>query len=143
MPIFSPIHSITASLILLFAGTLTASSQTPTVPAEPVYIDVYDFDSVDVQPEFPGGELAMLSFINHTRRYPRKAWLDGVEGRVRCSFVVDQEGRVGYVSVIKGVEESLDREAVRIISEMPLWKAGCVDSVPVPVYCTVTIPFRR
>lgn len=129
--------------LILFLITAASVSYAQYPMAAPVTMDVYDFESVDRQPEFPGGECAMMRYINSERRYPAKAWNDGVEGRVRCSFVVDTDGSVGFVSVLKGVEESLDREAVRIISSMPRWTVGEIDSVAVPVYCVVSIAFRR
>lgn len=106
-------------------------------------IDVYECDCVDTPPRFPGGEVAMMSFINRERRYPPQAYRDGIEGRVRCSFVVNKDGRLSHISVIKGVEQSIDREAVRIISEMPAWEAGELNSAAVPVYYILSIPFRK
>nr|MDE6555743.1 energy transducer TonB [Duncaniella sp.] len=88
-------------------------------------------------------EGAMMRFINAERQYPADAWNEGIQGRVRCSFIIDTDGTVGHVSVLKGVAESLDREAVRIISAMPRWSVGKLDSVAVPVYCVVSIAFRR
>ncbi|MCM1354901.1 MAG: energy transducer TonB [Staphylococcus sp.] len=112
-------------------------------PQIQISIDVYEYNSVDVHPQFPGGDTAMLRFINHERRYPQKAYDDGIEGRVLCSFVVNEDGSVSHISVIKGVEESLNREAVRILSKMPAWDAGFIDDTPVPVYCILPISFRR
>ncbi|MCM1075891.1 MAG: energy transducer TonB [Bacteroides sp.] len=106
-------------------------------------IDVYEYGSVDVQPRFPGGDAEMYHFINNERRYPQKAYRDGVEGRVLCSFIVNEDGTISHVSVIRGVEQSLDREAVRILSKMPAWDAGLINEVPVPVYCILPVAFRK
>lgn len=111
-------------------------------PKVQVSIDVYEYDSVDVHPQFPGGEMALVRFINDERRYPKRAYSEGIEGRVLCSFVVNADGSLSHISVIKGVEESLNREAVRILSKMPNWEAGEIDESPVPVYCILPIPFR-
>ncbi len=105
-------------------------------------ITIYDSGYVDVVPQFPGGDRAMMKFINETRRYPVEAYNNKVQGRVVCSFVVYPDGTINVISVIKGVEESLDREAVRIIQEMPRWMAGTIGEQPVPVSCVLTIPFR-
>lgn len=105
-------------------------------------ITVYDYDYVDAQPSFPGGDFAMLRFINDCRRYPAKAYNDKIQGRVLCSFVVNVDGSISNATVMRGVEESLDREALRIINEMPRWEAGMIGGEPVPVYCIVPIPFR-
>lgn len=108
-----------------------------------VMIDVYEYNSVDVQPRFPGGDAEMFHFINTERRYPNKAYHDGIEGRVLCSFIVNEDGTISHVSVIKSVEPSLDREAVRILSKMPAWDAGKVKETPVPVYCILPVAFRK
>lgn len=113
------------------------------IPTTRVAIDVYDCESVDVRPSFPGGDTEMLKFINKERRYPSQAYHRGIEGRVLCSFVVNKDGSISHVSVIKGVEESLNREAVRIVSNMPAWDAGQIDETPVPVYYILPISFRK
>lgn len=104
---------------------------------------VYEFDYVEEKPEFPGGGAKMVSFINHKRRYPARAYDAGIEGRVMCSFVVDTDGAVSHVTVIKGVEDSLNKEAVRVISEMPAWTPGKIDGRNVPVRVICAVPFRR
>lgn len=103
---------------------------------------VYDCYSVDQEPEFPGGETAMLKFINKERNYPRDAYRNRVQGRVTCGFVVTPAGRITDVEVLRGVSPSLDREAMRVISQMPLWRAGRLSNAAVPVYYILTIPFR-
>lgn len=104
---------------------------------------VYDCDTVDEMPQFPGGDQALIGYINSTRRYPGKAYNDRVEGKVLCGFIINTDGSVSEVSVIRGVEETLDREAVRVISGMPRWKAGKVGSEPVPTYYILPVHFRR
>ena len=84
----------------------------------------------------------MVRFINKERRYPAQAYRDGIEGRVLCSFVVNEDGSLSHISVIRSVEKSLDREAVRIISNMPKWDAGVLADSLVPVYYILPIPFR-
>lgn len=111
------------------------------VPSDTV--EVYDAYMVDVAPQFPGGDIAMMKYINNERRYPSEAYREGIQGRVRCSFVVNEDGKISNVSVLKGVERTLDNEAVRIISKMPDWEAGEIDNQPVPVYYILSIPFRQ
>ncbi len=110
---------------------------------KPVSIEVYEYDCVDHQPQFPGGECALMRYINSSRRYPIEAYTRGVEGRVMCGFIVNPDGAISHVSVIKGVEDSLNKEAVRLISGMPRWIAGKVGDRAVPVYCVLPIPFRK
>lgn len=108
-----------------------------------ITMNVYEYDFVDRQPQFPGGDNAMIRFINNERRYPKEAYREGIEGRVLCSFIVNEDGTISHISVLRGVEESLNREAVRVISQMPPWIAGEIDNTPVPVYCIIPIPFRH
>ncbi len=107
------------------------------------YMLVYEYDYVDEKPEFPGGGATMLNFINKQRRYPAEAYARGIQGRVTCSFVVNPDGTVSHISVLKGVEPSLNREAVRIISKMPLWTPGRIDGQTVPVRVICAVPFRK
>lgn len=106
------------------------------------YVDVYEYDYVDVPPQFPGGDRAMVNFINKTRVYPYEAYKRRIHGRVLCSFIVNTDGSICNVSVVKGANPLLDEEAVRIIKKMPGWKAGKIDGCAVPVRCFLPIPFR-
>ncbi len=106
------------------------------------HIEVYDYDFVDQQPHFPGGDHEMFKFIRTHRRYPAEAYHNGIQGRVLCSFIVNPDGEISHIEVIRGVEPSLNNEAMRIISEMPRWVAGKVADQAVPVYCILPIPFR-
>ena len=110
--------------------------------AAATYIDVYEYDYVDVRPQFPGGERGLVNFINQTREYPYDAYEAGVQGRVLCSFVVNVDGSVSNISVVRGCNHQLNREAVRVISEMPKWKAGKMGDKAVPVMCLLPIVFR-
>ena len=108
------------------------------------YMEVYEYDYVDVQPQFPGGERGLTNFINKTREYPYHAYKRGVQGRVLCCFIVGADGRVSNVQVIRGAgDESLDREAMRVIREMPRWKPGRVNHTKVAVRCVLPIAFRQ
>ncbi len=107
------------------------------------YVKAYVTDAVDEPPQFPGGDNELMNFINRERRYPRDAYDEGISGRVQCSFIIAPDGSVNEISVFRGVCPSLDREAMRIISNMPRWKPGMIDGEKVPVYYMLTIPFRR
>lgn len=107
------------------------------------YAEIYDYDYVDVQPQFPGGDCALVNFINKTREYPYEAYKKKIEGRVLCSFVIDTDGSVRHISVVRGASSDLlNREAVRVISEMPKWVAGKMGNTSVPVRCFLPIAFR-
>ena len=103
---------------------------------------VYEYDYVDVQPQFPGGDCALTNFINSTREYPYEAYKKKIHGRVLCSFIVNPDGTVSHISVVRGVDSELNREAVRVISEMPKWHAGKHSGNNVAVRCFLPIAFR-
>ncbi len=107
-----------------------------------VQMEAYTYDSVDEQPHFPGGDGAMTKFINRERQYPHEAYAAGIQGRVLCSFIVNPDGSISNAEVLRGEHESLNKEALRIISRMPKWVAGKIGDVAVPVYCILPIPFR-
>lgn len=114
----------------------------PNSRVHEAYIDVYEYDYVDVQPQFPGGERGLVNFINKTREYPYDAYEAGIEGRVLCSFIINIDGSVSNITVLRGSNELLNREAVRVISEMPKWKAGKMGNKSVPVLYFLPIAFR-
>jgi TonB family protein len=99
------------------------------------------YTSVDVRPSFPGGMRSLYKYFSRNLNYPSKAKNDKIEGRVIIQFVVTKEGSVRDVSVLEGVEESLDAEAVRVVSEMPEWIPGKKDGQNVNVYLIVPVTF--
>lgn len=107
------------------------------------YIEVYEYDYVDQKPEYPGGDSRLVRFINDNRRYPPEAYRRGIEGRVTCSFVVNTDGSVSNIMVLKSVEPSLNREAIRIFSKMPAWSPGKMNGQNVPVRVIWSVPFRK
>ena len=92
-------------------------------------------------PEFPGGDAALLSYLAKNIDYPVIAQENGIEGKVYVSFVVDKEGRVFNVALVRGVDSSLDREAIRVVKSMPRWKPGRQGNTEVKVRFTVPIKF--
>ena len=107
------------------------------------YMEVYEFDYVDIQSQFPGGERGLINFINKHREYPYEAYKKRIQGRVLCSFIVGTNGKVSDVRVIRGAgDESLNREAIRVISKMPKWSVGKVGDHAVPVRVVLPIAFR-
>lgn len=107
------------------------------------YKEVFEYDFVDQKPQFPGGREALLTFINKTRIYPKEAYEQGIEGRVTCSFVVNADGNISHLKVIKGSHRSLNLEAMRILAEMPNWTPGKHGDKCVPVRVIQCIPFRK
>ena len=110
---------------------------------EPVYTEVFEYDYVDEKPIFPGGSNSLINFINSTREYPVEAYEMGIQGRVTCSFIVNEDGKISHIKVLRGVESSLNSEALRIISLMPDWDPGKINEMRVPVRVVCSIPFRK
>ncbi len=97
---------------------------------------------VDVMPQYPGGDHELLKFIAQSIKYPMEAQEAGMQGRVICSFVVDKKGNIVEPKVIRGIDPSLDAEALRVIGMMPRWTPGRQDGKAVRVLYTVPITFR-
>ncbi|MBD5421469.1 MAG: energy transducer TonB [Bacteroides sp.] len=111
-------------------------------PGDRQVSEAYLMDFVDIRPQFPGGEAALLQYINKERVYPREAYEAGVSGRVLVGFVIDVDGSVSNVSVQRASDPRLECEACRIVSVMPRWEAGRVGTRKVPVFYVLAIPFR-
>ena len=97
---------------------------------------------VDVMPQYPGGDHELLKFIAQSIKYPMEAQEAGMQGRVICSFVVDKKGNIVEPKIIRGIDPSLDAEALRVIGMMPRWTPGRQDGKAVRVLYTVPITFR-
>lgn len=93
-------------------------------------------------PSFPGGSGALSTYLANNVRYPKVAEENGVEGRVVCLFVVQRDGTITDVSVARSIDPSLDKEAMRVISNMPKWKPGRKDGTPVQVKYSLPISFK-
>ena len=100
------------------------------------------FVSVEEMPVFPGGEVEMFKYISKNINYPQIDMDAGIEGMVYVSFVVNKQGDVEGVKVLKGVSDSMNKEAERVIKSMPKWKAGLQRGRPVKVQFTIPIRFR-
>ena len=100
------------------------------------------FRHVEQMPEFPGGEAALMKFINENLRYPAAAIENGIQGRVMVQFVVKKDGSVDDVTVLHGVDSALDQEAIRVCKTLPKFIPGIQDGIPVNVWYTLPIFFR-
>ena len=100
------------------------------------------FDVVEQMPSFPGGPSALMQYLNSNIKYPVVAEENGVQGRVVCTFVVEKDGSITDVRVVKSVDPSLDKEAVRVVKSMPKWIPGKQNGSAVRVKYTVPVTFR-
>lgn len=140
---------ILMAVAMFTMATTKASAQTCRIRAGNsssgcvTYMEVYEYDYVKVKPQFPGGDDKLVAFINDNRHYPSEAYKKGIQGRVTCSFVVNADGSVSHISILKGVEHSLNQEALRIMGKMPEWSPGKREGRAVPVRVVWSVPFRK
>lgn len=100
------------------------------------------FVTVEQMPTFPGGEMEMQKYIANNLKYPVVAQESGIQGRVTVRFVVSKTGAIENVTVIRGIDPSCDKEAIRVVKSMPKWVPGKQNGLNVPVYFTLPIVFR-
>lgn len=119
---------------------LTAITKEAVIP-KTVDKDEEIFFIVEEMPEFPGGDLALRKYIANTVKYPEEAQRNGIQGKVYVSFVVGKDGYVKNVKIARGVAPSLDKEALRVVNSLPMWKPGKQRGQYVNVSYTVPINF--
>ena len=125
------------SLMALF-GLTTVSAQKTVVAKKNQQV----FDVVEKMPEYPGGQAALFEYLQKNVKYPADAEKKKVEGRVLVTFVVNTDGSITDIEVVRKTFPSLDAEAVRVISGMPRWKPGEQRGQKVRVKYTVPLTFR-
>lgn len=128
---------IIMALMAVF-GLTTVSAQKTVVAKKNQKV----FDVVEQMPEYPGGQAALIEYISNNVKYPDDAAKKKVEGKVFVTFVVDTDGKITDVSLLRKVFPSLDAEAIRVISGMPNWIPGKQKGQVVRVKYTVPIIFR-
>ncbi|MFN0188716.1 MAG: energy transducer TonB [Bacteroidia bacterium] len=100
------------------------------------------FIAVETMPEFPGGTTAMMEYLSNSVKYPSDALAVKITGKVFVSFVINEKGKVTDVKVLRGIGTSCDKEAVRVVSEMPDWKPGIQNDETVKVKYTLPVVFK-
>ena len=100
------------------------------------------FDAVEQMPTYPGGMQDLMRYLATSIKYPKQAQEDGKQGRVIVQFIVDKNGSVTNVNVVRGVDPALDAEAIRIVSAMPKWEPGMQKGQPVNVKFTLPVNFK-
>ena len=123
--------------------------ETEVVIAAPVEAPVEEeeeevvFVVVENMPEFPGGQQALFKYLSENVKYPVIAQENGIQGRVICQFVVNKDGAIVDIEVVRSSgDASLDKEAIRVIKSMPKWKAGKQRGKPVRVKYTLPVNFK-
>ncbi len=124
-------------------GEILKAKEEIVQPAEPPKEEETKiFDVVEEMPMFPGGEGALMEYLQKNLRYPAVASENGIEGRVIVRFVVGKDGSVSNVTVARGVDPSLDKEAVRVVESMPKWTPGKQNGQAVNVFYTLPVTFK-
>ena len=123
---------------------VTQRVETEPVKAEAPKPEVENkvFDVVEQMPSFPGGQGALMQYLANNIKYPVVAQENGVQGRVVVSFVVERDGSITDVQVVRSVDPSLDREAQRVVRSMPKWIPGKQNGQAVRVKYNVPVSFR-
>lgn len=127
--------SMSVLAILLMANT-TVMAQEKKAADNNIY------DTPEVMPEYPGGMQAMMNFLGENVKYPEDAMEKNISGKVYVSFVVEKDGSVSEAKVVKGVCESIDNEALRVVNAMPKWTPGKMDGKNVRVKYTLPFTFK-
>ena len=121
------------SLLILMEGLSTLGDK-------PENDSIYQI--VDEMPQYPGGEAAMMKFVSENVKYPQEAKDKDIAGRVFVSFVVEKDGSVSTVKVMRGIGGGCDEEVVRVVKAMPKWKPGIKDGKPVRVSYMMPFTFK-
>lgn len=100
------------------------------------------FDVVEVMPQFPGGQIAMMKYIMENMKYPKQAMKEGIQGRVTVRFIVEKDGSISDVKPILSVHPLLNKEAVRVVESMPKWTPGKQNGKPVRVRFNLPVMFK-
>lgn len=112
----------------------------PAEEAEEVLEEI--FEVVEVMPEFPGGQGALMTYLSSNIKYPAEAQEQGTQGRVIVQLVVNKDGSISNIKIVRSVDEALDKEAIRVVEEMPAWTPGMQRGEPVRVKYTIPVTFR-
>ena len=105
-------------------------------------IDETVYRSAEQMPQFPGGEAALMKYIESHINYPPMAAKNNIQGKVVVQFVVDKTGKVGEVKVVRSVDKDLDKEAIRVVKSLPKFTPGRQDGKAVSVWYTLPVPFK-
>lgn len=126
--------------LMTLCGVTTLLAQKTVVSQKAQQED--PFTVVEQMPEFPGGTEGMFKFMKDNMKYPEDAQKQQIEGRVLVQFIIEKDGSLSNVNVLRSVFPSLDAEAVRVVKAMPNWKPGRQKGEPVRVKFTIPLMFK-
>ena len=125
-------------------GAVLKAKEDIAAPEPPKHVveETKIFTVVEQMPMFPGGDAALMGYLRDNMHYPTVAAENGVQGRVVVGFVVERDGSITDVNVLRSVDPSLDREAMRVVKAMPKWTPGKQNGSAVRVKYQVPVTFR-
>ncbi|MBF1420072.1 energy transducer TonB [Hoylesella nanceiensis] len=124
-------------------GTVLKAKEVIAQPEPPKHVEENKvFDIVEQMPSFPGGPAELMKWLGSHVQYPAIAQENGVQGRVIVAFVVEKDGSVTDVTVVRSVDPSLDKEAARVVRQMPKWIPGKQNGAAVRVKYNVPVTFK-
>ena len=123
-------------------GEVLKAKEVIAQPEPPKVEETKVFDVVEQMPSFPGGNAALMSYLSQNTKYPVVAQENGVQGRVVVSFVVERDGSITDVRVVRSVDPSLDKEATHVVKSMPNWIPGKQNGSTVRVKYNVPVSFK-
>lgn len=109
-------------------------------PEKPIQEEI--FVAVEKPAEFPGGQAALMKWINNNVRYPEAAQQNDIQGRVVVKFVIEKDGSISHAEIARSIDKDLDREALRVVNKMPKWEPGKNNGVAVRSYFNLPVTFR-
>ena len=131
------------ALMMVVFSTMSVSVAMADDPAtketDEVFWDIY---YIPPQPEFPGGQEALMEWIEQNKVYPQEAIAKGIEGRVIVKFTVEEDGTVTNGKIVRGVDPLLDKEALRLVSIMPKWKPARLDDKDIRAIYNLPLSFK-
>ncbi|MDD2963343.1 MAG: energy transducer TonB [Bacteroidales bacterium] len=122
-------------------ATTEIQEYVPVKHEEEEIVEAEIFQIVEAMPDFPGGDAARMKFLRDNIKYPQIARESGIQGTVYVTFVVEKDGRVTDIRVLRGIGGGCDEEAVRVIKAMPRWQPGKQRGKPVRVQFNMPIKF--
>lgn len=125
-------------------GAVLKAKEDIAAPEPPKHVveETKIFTVVEQMPMYPGGDGALMGYLRDNIHYPTVAAENGVQGRVVVGFVVERDGSITDVKILRGVDPSLDREAMRVVKNMPKWTPGKQNGSAVRVKYQVPVSFR-
>lgn len=125
---------------IVISDSIQPTDITPIDESYPDYDEQSIYDVVNPMPQFLEGDMNV--WIGNNLRYPPEAMDSGLHGTVVCQFIVEKDGSIGHVTVLRSIDPLLDQEAVRVIESMPKWAPGKKDGQPVRVKYTLPVKFQ-